>query len=154
MAKKRAWRVVDLGFKEIMRRFNSLDGWGTSVGVHEDAGPRGEEIGNVQLALIHEFGAARIPERSFERRTFDANLEDYVKMFAVGADDVMDGASPGAVVGKIGEKSVADTVETIREGIPPPNAASTVARKGSSTPLIDTGQLVQSIQSKTGRDLE
>jgi hypothetical protein len=30
-------------------------------------------------------------------------------------------------------------------GVPPPNAPSTVAKKGSSRPLVDTGRLVNAI---------
>ena len=33
----------------------------------------------------------------------------------------------------------------IRQGVPPPNSPVTIARKGSSTPLIDTGSMLNSI---------
>jgi len=38
--------------------------------------------------------------------------------------------------------------QRISSGIAPPNSPVTVARKGSATPLIDTGQLRSSIRSK------
>lgn len=41
--------------------------------------------------------------------------------------------------------------QRISDGIPPPNAESTIRRKGSSTPLIDTGQLRTSIKYRVKR---
>ena len=48
-------------------------------------------------------------------------------------------------LGLIGVKVVAWIKETIRAGLTPPNAPSTIERKGSSTPLVDDGQLINSI---------
>jgi len=149
-------KVIDLGLKEVLHNLASLDGWGVSTGVHEDdSGRNDDEVGNANLYAIHEFGAGRIPERSSLRTAFDANVDSYFKLMAFGAGKVLDGtAKPQAAVAIVGERSTADTVEGIRKGIPPPNAPFTVARKGSSTPLIDTGQLVQAIKPKTGKDLK
>jgi hypothetical protein len=36
----------------------------------------------------------------------------------------------------------------ISRGVPPPNAAETIRRKGSSKPLINTGQLRNAIRGK------
>ncbi len=146
-------RVIDedLGLEAILRRIADMDGWSVSVGVHEQEDSRSDiGVTNANLAAIHEFGAGNVPERSFLRSAFDANLESYVDGLAEGAADVIDGTlSPQKAVGRVGEKSVADAVDGIRAGIPPPLAPSTVARKGSTKQLIDTGQLVQSIKAKT-----
>ena len=45
----------------------------------------------------------------------------------------------------LGAKAAADVKNTIRQGIPPPNSPETIRRKGSSRPLIDTGQLINAI---------
>jgi hypothetical protein len=45
----------------------------------------------------------------------------------------------------IGMRVVGDIQDRISDGIPPPNSPITIARKGSSKPLIDSGQLRQSI---------
>lgn len=47
---------------------------------------------------------------------------------------------------------VSSTQDKIQRGIPPANAALTVALKGSSKPLNDTGALVLSISSRTDGD--
>lgn len=155
MAAKDKVYVEDLGLKKVVERIRDMDGWGVSVGVHEDDSHRGDGIDNANLYAIHEFGAGHVPERASLRIAFGAGLEENFQMLARGAFMIMAGvASPRSVVALVGEKSTADTVEAIRAGIPPPLAASTVARKGSSTPLIDTGQLVQAIKPKTGRHIK
>jgi hypothetical protein len=45
----------------------------------------------------------------------------------------------------LGQRAVGQIQERIASGIAPANAPSTVAKKGSSTPLIDTGVLRSSI---------
>lgn len=49
---------------------------------------------------------------------------------------------------RFGLWAVGEIQQRIADGIPPPNAQSTVDRKGSSTPLIETGQLRASIKHK------
>ena len=50
-----------------------------------------------------------------------------------------------AALEQFGAWSKGEIQARIARGVPPPNAASTVKRKGSSTPLIDTGILRSSI---------
>jgi hypothetical protein len=144
--------VKDLGMKKIVRDLERADGWQVTVGVHgQDAGERGDfdEIDNVALAAIHEFGApgAGIPERSFLRAAFDKNVRKYVQVLLIGARKIIAGTgTPKQAVGLAGEVAVADVANLINAGIPPPNAPATIEAKGSSKPLIDTGQLKQSVK--------
>jgi hypothetical protein len=46
---------------------------------------------------------------------------------------------------QIGIYGIKLVVEKIDSQIPPPNAPATIAKKGSSTPLIDTGQMRQTL---------
>jgi hypothetical protein len=149
-----AGKVIDkdLGMKRILRDLDAAAGWQVTVGVHgENAGDRGDftEIDNVALAAIHEFGApgAKIPERSFLRTAFDKNVKKYVLVLLDGARRIVSGKGTAKqAVGLAGEVAVADVVNLINAGIDPPNAPATIAEKGSSTPLVDTGQLKQSIK--------
>ena len=94
----------------------------------------------------------RIPERSFLRSAFDQNRRVYERMLEQGTGRVIDGTDkPARVVGLIGEKHVADVVNGINAGIAPPNAPSTIARKGASKPLIHTGQLKMAIKVKVSK---
>lgn len=107
-------------------------------------------ISMLELAAIHEFGspAAGIPERSFIRAT----LEDPT---AVHAQRIMMGKAAKAVIedrlsadqalNLIGLWGVKRIKARIVGGIDPANAASTIAKKGSSKPLVDTGRLLNAI---------
>lgn len=149
-----AGKVIDKdrGMKRILRQLDAAEGWQVTIGVHgEDAGERGDfaEIDNVALAAIHEFGApgAGIPERSFLRAAFDKNVRKYVRVLLIGARKIVAGTgTPKQAVGLAGEVAVADVVNLINAGIPPPNELATIEAKGSSKPLIDTSQLKQSIK--------
>lgn len=107
----------------------------------------GESLDNVELAVIQEFGLG-VPERSFLRATFDKLKDRWFKFASRVMRLVAKGKIPlerGLAI--IGEKVKADVKRAITQGagIPPPNAPSTIARKGSSRPLVDTGRLVGSI---------
>lgn len=104
----------------------------------------------VELAAIHEFGApeAGIPERSFLRSTFidkRAQLEEFVAKLTQA---VYKGrVAPQQALGLLGEWASSQVRATIKSGphIPPPLKPATVARKGSTRPLVDTSQLANSV---------
>lgn len=56
--------------------------------------------------------------------------------------------SADAILTRVGERAVEAVKERIRNRIPPPNRPSTIARKGSDIPLIDTETLINSIEYK------
>lgn len=104
----------------------------------------------VQVATFHEFGVegngVNIPERSFLRATIDENRAQYKALIRAAVRDVLTGKlTQGRALGIIGTKVQADVIRRIDDGIAPANAPATIRAKGSSKPLIDTGQLKQSI---------
>jgi phage gpG-like protein len=105
----------------------------------------------VVIAATHEFGAGNIPERSFLRVPLRANQDAYAAIFKRGLPQVISGQlTAGQIMEQVGARAAADSQEAISAGIAPPNAPSTIARKGSSKPLIDTGRLRQSITYEVG----
>lgn len=142
----------DRGMKRILKQLDAADGWQVTIGVHgQDAGDRddADEIDNVGLMVIHEFGApgAGIPERSSLRAAFDKNVRKYTQLLLMGARKIIAGTgTPKQAVGIAGEVAVADVVNLINAGIAPPNLLATIEAKGSSTPLIHTKQMAQSIK--------
>lgn len=146
--------VKDHGAKRILRDLDRASGWRVAVGVHgQDAGDSGGftagEIDNVALAAIHEFGApgASIPERSFLRAAFDRHVKKYERLLLRGARKIVAGTGTAKqAVALAGEAAVADVMNLINAGIAPANADATIVAKGSSTPLIDTGQLKAAIK--------
>ena len=133
----------------IKRRLNlrALRGWQTTIGIHGTEDERGEGVvDNVQLGVWHEFGTDDVPERSFLRSAWDKNVRTDDRLAQIQAGLVIDGVrTPKQAVTTVGERALADVVNGINRGIPPPNADSTIEAKGSSKPLINTGQLKGSI---------
>lgn len=137
-----------------MERLRELQGVAVLVGV------RGEETDDegTSLALIasaNEFGTrdGHVPERSFLRRTVAENQRDYEEMLAGAVDDYVEGGIPlTRSLGLIGAAAVGDVQDTMVAVDDPPNAPSTIARKGADNPLIDTGRLRQSITWKIEED--
>lgn len=148
-------RDRDMGWKKLGRTLNSLLKPHVEVGVRGEDGARKDGgISNVEIATIHEFGApeANIPERSFIRSTVDGHIAVYAKLTKLLARKVYTLKLPlPAALGILGVKVSGDMRRQIRNGISPELSQETIDRKGSSKPLIDTGQLVQAITSKVTR---
>ena len=118
---------------------------------HKDPDGVPGTITNVELATIHEFGSSdgHVPERSFIRSTFDEKQSGYKKTLeAIGAA-MTTGKTPEGGLLLLGEKFRADIIMAIKHIIPPPLADITVARrpKKDPTPLLDTGQMMNAIDS-------
>lgn len=98
-----------------------------------------------ELALIHEFGTrdGHIPERAPFRTSIRENARKYVRLLRVAAKAALD--KQRNAYERVGAVAASDVQRTIARGLPPPNAASTIAAKGSSKPLIDTGAFRQSV---------
>lgn len=133
-------------------------GRGVRVGILADEPKRSREpetsgLSLVEVALIHEFGApaAGIPQRSFLRATIDEHAPDIRRLILAVAARALDGAiTPAQALDQIGSK-VAGWVQTrIDQGIAPPLKPETIARKGSSKPLVNVGQLKAAVTWKVG----
>jgi hypothetical protein len=103
-----------------------------------------------ELAAVHEFGSddGHIPERGPIRATHDKRQGHWVDSVAKLKLKVLSGEmSVRQALGILGEMMISDIKAAYRRGGDPyvPNAESTKAAKGSSTPLIDTGQLVNGV---------
>lgn len=144
----------DRGWKQLMRTLKVL-GHGQSyakagiIGEKASAQHPGEEAAtNVDVGLWNEFGTEQNPARSFIRDPFDANREVYLAMTTKLVAGVYEGKMEIAqALGLVGLKMESDFRNAIAAGIPPPNAPSTIAQKGSSKPLVDRGELRQAIAS-------
>jgi phage gpG-like protein len=102
----------------------------------------------VRIAAIHEFGApnANIPERSFLRSTYDANVDKLKKIKDEESTRILAGQSTmRKSLGRIGEWMATQIKLKIKSNIPPALSEMTIAKKGSDVALIDSGQLIQSI---------
>lgn len=144
--KRQVVRDVDKGWNRIQQMFNASRVRYIAVGLLEPTNARSDSsIPNAYLGSIHEFGLG-VPERSFLRRTFDEKQESYFQSMKIRAGMILAGRlDPETTLDKLGVKVKDDIQATIQAGVPPALAEATVARKGSSKTLIDSGQLVQAI---------
>lgn len=105
-----------------------------------------EALTVIQVATWMEFGTDRAPARSFVRAWFDENQAKIREDLGVLMVSVVQGRRTKAqILELIGQRCAASIQERISAGIAPANRPSTIAQKGSSTPLIDTGQLRSSV---------
>jgi hypothetical protein len=133
------------GLKNVAKRLKS--GYVT-VGVHRKEGQHdGSDLTVAGVAAIHEFGARGIPERSFMRTTVfeqKKKLREALRKIARGQ---FHSKNSTVAIKKLGEYlrgKIQAKIVAIRT---PPNSPKTINRKKSSNPLIDTGQMLQSIHS-------
>ncbi len=97
------------------------------------------------IAMWNELGTSRAPARPFMRQTVDNHEGEVNALLEQARKSLLSGASGEQVLKEIGLK-VKDMMQAeILNGGFVPNAASTVRKKGSSKPLIDTGGMRQSV---------
>ena len=104
------------------------------------AGAEGATVADV--ATWNHYGTTRIPARPFLTETMSRHGAAINKLFARIARGVaLEKLTVEQGLGLMGEHLVGEVKRTISEGVPPPNAPATIEQKGSSTPLIDKGQV-------------
>lgn len=96
--------------------------------------------------LFNEEGTASIPSRPFMRSAFDSNVDRYERMMVEGSAEIPKGsATLQAIMSRIAVEMHNDIKRSILSGSFDPNAPSTVERKGSSKPLVDTGAALSAV---------
>lgn len=145
-------------WRSILKRVEKADGPHVQVGVLASKGGSADHdgISMVELAAVHEFGApgAGIPERSFIRRTFHEKRKELGAITGRLAKQVLTKSlEVPRALDMLGAWGANEVKNTIAKGphIPPPLKPATIARKGSSRPLVDTGRLLNSIQWEVKR---
>lgn len=149
-------KVIDKGWKRIEKELQKAHGAHVKVGFPEEKpkihkpkdGENSKPIDMAQLASVLNFGTTdgRIPPRPFISETLDLNLDAVTETIEKIKSKIFEGkltASKG--LAQLGAYYKGLMQRTIREEVWQANAESTIAKKGSSTPLIDTSQLRQSV---------
>lgn len=156
----------DKGWSDLMRLLKDMGQAQTRV-VAGITGERGEQVHPkgketiVDIAIRNEFGSpgGKIPERPAIRSTVDANGAKYRaglrRAFRALIEDAIAHGQvdpkKAKALERLGLQISGDMKRTISAGVPPPNAPSTIAAKGSDTPLIDSGRTRQAITSEVRR---
>jgi hypothetical protein len=141
----------DKGAKDLLSRLSQFATPATvKVGIlgEKAAQTKSENVSVGQVAEWAEFGLGQ-PERSWLRGWYDVQGQDIQKALRGAFQSVLTGrATRIQVLTALGERFKGQIQQRIAGGIQPANAPSTVAKKGSSVPLIDTGQLRASVSWK------
>lgn len=115
--------------------------------------PAGEtDAGNIEKAVWNEFGTrggasgggwgGPVPERPFLRNAMRDNKGKYRNGMRASAAKLLTGkTSISVVLSKLGIMAQGDVQESITSLQSPPNSPTTIELKGSSNPLIDSGEM-------------
>lgn len=137
--------ITNFGFKkELLRKLNIDEKDKNKVlevgFFKESTYPNGEFVANV--AKDNEFGRAKIPPRPFFR---NCNSQNQKKWFDFFGKNLIAGKGLNNCYELLGEMIRSDIILSINRFTTPPNAPSTIAKKKSSHPLIDSGKMRQSV---------
>lgn len=140
----------DRGWNKIMDNMAELRSATVVVGLlGESTYKKGEssEVSVVDYGTFNEFGTRNIHSRSFLGSTFDETNAFKDETRALARKVYSGDMSPDKALNHLGMVAQAAVQVKITEGGTPyrPNADSTVARKGSSSPLIDDGDMRRAI---------
>lgn len=145
---QRSLRELKKGLSQLSSDRKVLIGIQKGVGRHSL--PNGSKSKKT-LPLIAEvgawnhFGTKRIPARPF----LDVGVESVMpKLTGEIRTGVKEGRDPSLIIERVGLLAVGGVKSYMTALKDPPNATSTIKRKGSSNPLIDTGELRRAITYK------
>lgn len=138
-------KLIDHGFDNIIRQALKLDGKGVKVGIRRGKGSH-DGTDMLDIAVYNHFGTATIPARPFVSDCAEKNagqIKEAQKRLVYRV--YQGGLSADGALAQLGAWYVNVQKGHILHGGWTPNAPATVKRKGSNRPLVDTGQLVNTV---------
>lgn len=160
MVAKTKVKDIDRGWKTLVTKIGKLDRAFVQVGLQ--AGDKGEKRVKRKgqpdqivesdedialIAAVNEFGSGPIPSRPFMRQTFDKNERELSARVGAEFSAVVSGSkTPQQSLEQLGLWYTYKMQAEVASGDFAPNSPVTIAIKGSSRPLIDTGRMRQSIR--------
>lgn len=124
---------------EELKKLQVQVGFQAGAAAEED----GVDIANV--AMWNELGTSRAPARPFLRKSVDENTDKIKAMCKKQLQRLAQGASAEDILEKIGTFQKGLIQKKIVDGDFEENAPSTIRKKHSSRPLIDTGHMRRSV---------
>ena len=140
--------------RRFMQQLNQLAKLEVKVGYqggenyHEEDG---KSVDVLDIAMWNELGTVNTPSRPFMRDAVDKNQALINSFLAEQKNAIVRGESAQQVYSKIGVFMKGLIQDQIVSGSFTPNAPSTIAKKGSAQPLIDTGLMRQSVNFEVKR---
>ena len=138
------------GLKGFLERFRDIGKPKVYIGVPSSKNPihKDSKVNMATLLALHVYGAPSrgIPQRDPLRPPLIANAQRYSDLLALGLKNALsDGTDPKLVYEKIGIVATNDVKDYFITGNFKALSEKTIKAKGSSKPLIDTGELRNSI---------
>lgn len=131
--------------KKFMKMLEELAELEVRIGFQHGKATEDDGTDVCDIAAWNELGTVNMPSRPFMRKSVDEN-EDRINDFVQSVKkELISGTPANQVLKKIGIFQKDLMQEKITEGSFAPNAPSTIHKKGSSKPLIDTGRMRQSV---------
>jgi hypothetical protein len=143
-------KIIDHGWERIQRELKILDKILVKCGLFGDGD--NPELNLAYLGSILEYGTrdGHIPPRPFTRKAFDNNKSNLKKKAKELYIKVADGKiTAKKAIQELGVYHETQIKKSIRNGNWTANAPITIKRKKSDRPLIDTGEMLNSVTSKT-----
>lgn len=113
------------------------------VGIHESAGMHeGSELTQAAVGAYNHFGTPDIEARPFLDVGVAQGTKEYLDVIQEGIEK---GLTSKQILDQVGVEAVGFVQQYITDLRTPKNKESTIKRKGSDNPLIDTGSMRQSI---------
>lgn len=103
------------------------------------------EIEVINRAMWNELGTVNMPSRPFMRNSIDWNIDEINRFMKEQKEVLMNGGNAREVLENIGLFQKDLIQNEILTGDFEPNAPYTVEKKGSDHPLIDTGEMLRSV---------
>ena len=138
-------KLIDHGFDNIIRQALKLDGKGVKVGIRRGKGSH-DGTDMLDIAVYNHFGTDTIPARPFVSDCAEKNagqIQEAQKRLVYRV--YQGGLSADGALAELGAWYVNVQKGHILHGGWTPNAPATIKRKGSNKPLVDTGQLVNTV---------
>ena len=136
------WTPEGLRLKAMLKELDKLE---VAVGYQAGSGADENGVDLCDIAAWNELGTSHMPSRPFMRQSID-NHAGEINAFMQGMkDEIISGGSAESILNKVGIFQKDMVQQEITNGSFAPNAPSTIAKKGSSHPLIDTGRMRQSV---------
>jgi hypothetical protein len=143
----------------LMRRLSRAGDAVVEVGVFSDASAYPDGTPAAVVAMVHEYGSrdAGVPERSFVRSTVVSSQNQLSSLLGkagrrlihgVEVASWVSGSSDSDHLAGVGQWLVEQIRGTLSRGVPPPLEPETSARKGSTSTLVDTGHLRDSVSMR------
>lgn len=129
--------------KKLLEDLSKLE---VAIGYTAESGAYEDGTTLVEVALFNEYGTVNMPSRPFIRVTYrdnEAEINAFIKKTV--ANGIKRREDAQSIMNKIGVYAKGLMQKEIKDGDWVPNAPSTIKKKGSSQPLIDTARMRQSI---------